>query len=658
MKKAKISISNSKTSKKNAAVKSYEGFDKQTDLQGFLKYTVYFILIAIPVWLAYSYYANALLVNGYNSFQLDDGWIHLTFAKNLSEYFSFSYYKNEMVTAGSTSPLYTIILATGFFITDNEMILSYVIGVLFFAMSAFVIFRLCMNDFGKDLLVALVCTGLFILDKWLNFISLSGMETTMYVFLLLLGTYFYKLKKTYSLAVILGLILWSRPDGVAFIAAVSADILIAVFYFKNEEIKKIFNLKTVLKMSGIFLVIAGAYFLMNYLIAGTLFPNTYAAKIAYFSDADKKISYLTDKVYPFFSDSSYSFYITGFVFSLILFIYDFFKKKASANSLYIIFFAFFLLLYFIKLPEVNRFGRYIMPLIPFFILLTVSGYREVLILINKFLKNSFVVRLIFILLSGLLFYNSISAYEDFKDYYAQQCKYIYDRQVKTAMWLKENTDENDVLGVHDIGAIGYYTGRKIIDVAGLITPYLNERLNEKDYSRIMTEYLKEQGVSYTAFLHEWYRVVNQKSLFETPDYSPVEVMEVHKFIPDSTYVISKDANYIMNSALRSLGKKDGNDIVSKMDQLIQLEPEYGEAYYFRAYGYSLLNNNEKYLEDLNNSVKYYPDFKNAQLNLGLYLFEEGKFTEAESHLKKALELDPTNKAVQESLKVIEEKKAK
>ena len=262
------------------------------------------------------------------------------------------------------------------------------------------------------------------------------------------------------------------------------------------------------------------------------------------------------------------------------------------------------------------------------------------------------------MLSGLLFYKSISAYEDFKDYYAQQCKYIYDRQVKTAIWLKENTDENDILGVHDIGAIGFYTGRKIIDVAGLITPYLNERLNEKDYSRIMTEYLKDQGVSYTAFLNEWYRVVNKNSLFETPDNSPVEVMQVHKFIPDSTYIISKDANYIVNSALRSLGKIDGNEIVSKMDQLIQLEPEYGEAYYFRAYGYSLLNNNEKYLEDLKNSVKYYPDFKNAQLNLGMYLFEEGKYSEAESHLRKALELDPTNKSVQESLKVIEEKIAK
>jgi len=658
MKKAKISITNPKTSKRNEAVKSYEGFDKQTNLQGFLKYTVYFILTALPVYLAYNYYANALLINGYNSFQLDDGWIHLTFAKNLSEYFSFSYYKNEMVTAGSTSPLYTFIIAAGFFITDNEMILSYVIGVLFFAMAAFVIFRLCMHDFNKDLLASLVCAGLFILDRNMNFISLSGMETTMYVFILLLGAYLYKTKKTYSLAVILGLVIWSRPDGVAFIAAVAVDIAIALFYFKNEEIKKVYNKEKLLKMSLIFFVIAGAYFLMNYVIAGTLFPNTYSAKIAYFSDIDKKFSYLTEKVYPFFSNLSYSFFVAGFLFSVIISVYNLVKKRTSENLLYILFILFFLSLYMIKLPEINRFGRYIMPLIPFFILLSISGYREILIIINKFLKNAFITRLAFIIFAGVLFYQSFNAYETFKMFYAEQCKYIYDRQVKTAMWLKENTDENDVLGVHDIGAIGFYTGRKIIDVAGLITPYLNERLTEKDYSKIMKDYLQQQGVSYIAFLREWYRSINQVPLFKTPDYSPQEVMEVFEFIPDSTYIISKNANYMMDKALRSYKEKDGNEIIKDMNNILELEPTYAEAYYLRAYGYSLLNNDEKYLEDLKNSVRYFPGLIIAQKNLGMLLMEKGKYSEAESHLRKALELDPANKSVQESLRVIEEKIAK
>ncbi|MBS1516951.1 MAG: hypothetical protein JSS91_02590 [Bacteroidetes bacterium] len=642
--------------KKNETAKSYAGFDNQTDIQGYLKYTLYFILLALPIYLAYNYYSNALFVNGANSFPLDDGWIHLTFAKNLNEYFSFSYYKDQMVTAGSTSPLYTFIVAAGFFFTRNEMLLSYFLGAAFFAAAALILFKLCMLDFRKDLLASLVCAGIFILDRNMNFISLSGMETTMYVFILLLGAYLYRKNRTYSLALILGLVIWSRPDGIAFIAAVIIDLAFGTLVLKNEKLRKAYDRRTLLIMTGIFAVIAGLYFLMNFVISGTPFPNTYSAKVAYFAEIEKKISYFSDKVFPFFSNMSYGIIAAGFIIAFLKFIYDTVKLKTSENSLYIIFTVLFLMLYMVKLPEVNRFGRYVMPLIPFFILVSVAGFRDFLILLNKFISNQFVVRLVFILLAGLIFYQSINSYETFRSYYAEQCRYIYDRQVKTAMWLKDNTGDNDILGVHDIGAIGFYTGRKIIDVAGLVSPYLNKRLLEKDYSRIMTQYLKEQGVTYVAFLREWYRVVNQKPLFKTPDNSSQEVMEVFRFIPDTTYIISKDANYIMNTALRNLSKKDGNDIVNKMDSLLVIEPIYAEAYYLRSYGYSLLNNSEKYEEDLRNSVKYYPGFLAAQKNLGLYLKENGRSAEAEQYLRKALELDPSDQEVINSLKNTEEKK--
>ncbi|MGV8018322.1 MAG: hypothetical protein AB2L26_09125 [Ignavibacteria bacterium] len=40
------------------------------------------------------------------------------------------------------------------------------------------------------------------------------------------------------------------------------------------------------------------------------------------------------------------------------------------------------------------------------------------------------------------------------------------------MWIKENTKPEDIIATHDVGAIGYYSDRKIVDVAGLITPEL------------------------------------------------------------------------------------------------------------------------------------------------------------------------------------------
>ncbi|MBL0107557.1 MAG: hypothetical protein IPP52_09795 [Ignavibacteria bacterium] len=129
MKKIKYPIKKKRTGKVDQGKFAFNNPYKPSKV---VKTIFYVLLILLPVFLAYLYLRSSLKINHVFSFPLDDPWIHLTFAKNLSEYFSFSYFKNEMVTAGSTSPLYTILLAIGFFVTGNEMILSYVIGILFF----------------------------------------------------------------------------------------------------------------------------------------------------------------------------------------------------------------------------------------------------------------------------------------------------------------------------------------------------------------------------------------------------------------------------------------------------------------------------------------------------------------------------------------------
>jgi hypothetical protein len=42
--------------------------------------------------------------------------------------------------------------------------------------------------------------------------------------------------------------------------------------------------------------------------------------------------------------------------------------------------------------------------------------------------------------------------------------------VDTAHWVNANLPPDDLLAVHDIGALGYYAPRPILDLAGLVSP--------------------------------------------------------------------------------------------------------------------------------------------------------------------------------------------
>src|SRR5439155_9138386 len=83
--------------------------------------------VVLPTYLV----IHAHRVNGFAGFPLDDPWIHLTYARNLHDHLSFSYFPGEQPTAGSTSPLYALLLAMGFVFTRDEKALSYALGLLF-----------------------------------------------------------------------------------------------------------------------------------------------------------------------------------------------------------------------------------------------------------------------------------------------------------------------------------------------------------------------------------------------------------------------------------------------------------------------------------------------------------------------------------------------
>lgn len=80
-------------------------------------------------------------IAGEAGFPLDDSWIHLHFARNLAEGAGFSYNPGHPV-AGSTAPLWTLLIAAGFALAGPAPWVVKTLGVLLTVGTALVARRL------------------------------------------------------------------------------------------------------------------------------------------------------------------------------------------------------------------------------------------------------------------------------------------------------------------------------------------------------------------------------------------------------------------------------------------------------------------------------------------------------------------------------------
>ncbi len=145
----------------------------------FLVFSLCSALLSALLYLGWSY--------GYGSlgFPLDDAWIHRTYARNLAHTGQMSYVPGQP-SAGSTSPLWTILLSIGYLLRLDYRLWTYFLGAVGLALTAWTAYRLAHRLF-PDQLWAAPLTGLFCALEWhLTWAAFSGMETILFTWLALL----------------------------------------------------------------------------------------------------------------------------------------------------------------------------------------------------------------------------------------------------------------------------------------------------------------------------------------------------------------------------------------------------------------------------------------------------------------------------------------
>jgi hypothetical protein len=88
--------------------------------------------------------------------------------------------------------------------------------------------------------------------------------------------------------------------------------------------------------------------------------------------------------------------------------------------------------------------------------------------------------------------------------YSRDVSNINQMHVAIGEWVAEQTPPDAVLALNDIGAITYISERRIVDLAGLVTPQVTPMLRAPDRASRLAAFMAEQGVDYVIIFPNWF----------------------------------------------------------------------------------------------------------------------------------------------------------
>lgn len=459
-----------------------------------------------------------IFTNGQMGVPLDDTWIHFQFADNFTKGYFYQYNPGEY-TAGTTSPLYVIVLGTVSLVIKNFILSSVFISSLFYLLSCIFIYKISLIIFRDNSTFAGILSSSGITPEYISLLialltaftgrivwsALSGMETTMFMFFCILGIY-YHIKNLqsgkFSLLppLFFSLAAASRPEGYLLFAIYLSDTaanLIKAKAFKSNLLRLFFTVM-------IFVIITFPYLIFSYSISGHFFPNTFRGQGGGLS-LIPNFNYLRIALIYFFRDN----FITGslYIFSVIFYIYNI-KKYFQELRLLNLMFLWSLLLPVVMsvlIPNWRHHVRYLIPLLPFLNLIAFYMIFRILDMNYSIKLKEFILKRKNVLAGIILF--SFTYYVVYAVALGKNTDNINSQQVKLAEWVRNNVGRNETIALNDIGAITFLNKNKIIDMAGLVTPeILKYRTYTWDDNLDSINYLlKKNNVSYIIIYDEWFK---------------------------------------------------------------------------------------------------------------------------------------------------------
>ncbi len=424
-----------------------------------------------------------------SGFPLDDAWIHQTYARSLGVSGEWAFLPGQP-SAGSTSPLWTVLLSLGYALRLPYLAWTYLLGslsLLAVARLGEAFFRALIPDGASKFPWA----GLFLVGEWhLAWAAVSGMETLLHAGVVLLVLW--QIGRAngrgwFWIGLLAGLGVWVRPDAITLLGPAGLVLLLREPGWK----KRLVGLGWLGAGAALFFL---PYLLFNLQVQGSLWPNTFYAKQAEYAvhrQASLLLRLWDELKLPLIGAGL--FLIPGFAACLAHSV----KSKNWPVLAAAAWFFGYALLYALRLPVTYQYGRYFMPAMPVYFVLGLVGSVLLLRRLPGSRPGWLLARVV--LLSGALIW--LAFFGIGANRYAQDVAIVETEMVDTALWIAQSTPPDVLVAAHDIGAAGYFARRRLVDLAGLISPEVIPIIRDEPG---LASWLDEQHVDYLVIFDGWY----------------------------------------------------------------------------------------------------------------------------------------------------------
>jgi hypothetical protein len=420
---------------------------------------------------------------------LDDAWIHQTYARNLAERGEWSFLPGEP-SAGSTAPLWSGLLALARLTGLGPIASTFVLGVLTLALTSLLCERWLRARVADVEVTTLWVAALVALEWHLVWAGLSGMETLALALLTVAVLFASERGKLPPLALgaMIGLGVWLRPD--ALLLALPAAIVIGVDGQRGtgERLRRLLWVAV-----GLCLLFV-PYLAFNRSLSGEWWPSTFYAKQAEYASlrADPLWTRLLLQVRAPLAGAG-----AVLALGLVVSAAHALRSGRFERLAPLIWGAVFLGAYALRLPVTYQHGRYAMPVLPVLLVVGSEGLvrwcQPGAAGIGRRLASRVwlvclpAITLIFWFVGGRA--------------YGRDVAIIETEMVAAARWVRDNTPSGALIAAHDIGALGYFGERRLIDLAGLVSPEVIPILRDE---AALAAYLDARDADYLVTFPGWY----------------------------------------------------------------------------------------------------------------------------------------------------------